>query len=213
MSRIRGISLYFLMFLLLLSQSAYADRLVYYAQKRLNQQGYKAGLADGVWGRKTKNALLRFQKDLGLSTTGRIDDETRKKLGLKVIGKSQIGSASLYFLSSPIIEMDEVDLLAMVKKLNVIYDGSRDLVLREVAGTPIHTGHVTALLKDECVYPYEIGLGELVISGRSMRAANYGEIFTADVERVMNKVHSSVSDQIIKHSNKDILLICTAAMF
>ena len=84
MSNSRLFPLALLMLLPLLSQVASADRLVYYAQKRLNQQGYKAGLADGVWGRKTKNAVLRFQRDLGLATTGRIDEQTQKKLGLKV---------------------------------------------------------------------------------------------------------------------------------
>ncbi len=45
-------------------------------QQRLNELGYDPGEIDGVWGSKTTNALLDYQKDAGLATTGQVDKET-----------------------------------------------------------------------------------------------------------------------------------------
>jgi lipid-binding SYLF domain-containing protein len=51
-------------------------------QRALNEKGYSAGDADGVMGRKTRDALTRFQKDQGIGATGRIDDKTLEHLGI-----------------------------------------------------------------------------------------------------------------------------------
>lgn len=45
-------------------------------QKRLNELGFNAGVADGLWGMKTKSALQAFQVEQGLTPTGELDDET-----------------------------------------------------------------------------------------------------------------------------------------
>ncbi len=45
-------------------------------QRRLNELGYAAGPVDGVAGRKTDSALREFQRDHGLSETGKIDGVT-----------------------------------------------------------------------------------------------------------------------------------------
>ena len=52
------------------------------AQTTLTKKGYDPGPVDGLWGGKTKRALQSFQKDKGLTVTGRLDRETRKRLGL-----------------------------------------------------------------------------------------------------------------------------------
>lgn len=49
-------------------------------QKRLVELGYDPGPVDGLWGKKAKDALKKFQQDNGLSVTGKLDDETQKKL-------------------------------------------------------------------------------------------------------------------------------------
>lgn len=51
-------------------------------QRNLSQLGYKPGKLDGVWGRKTENELKKFQNDNNLPITGKIDFETKAKLGL-----------------------------------------------------------------------------------------------------------------------------------
>jgi hypothetical protein len=50
------------------------------AQKALNDAGYNAGKVDGICGKKTIAALTKFQRDHNLSTTGRLDNPTKKAL-------------------------------------------------------------------------------------------------------------------------------------
>ncbi len=50
-------------------------------QDALNRKGAKLEV-DGVMGRKTKRALRKFQRENNLKATGKLDDETRKALGL-----------------------------------------------------------------------------------------------------------------------------------
>ncbi len=49
-------------------------------QEALNTAGYNPGLADGLMGKKTINALKKFQSDNGLAATGKIDDGTYELL-------------------------------------------------------------------------------------------------------------------------------------
>ncbi|MES2188717.1 MAG: peptidoglycan-binding domain-containing protein [Pseudomonadota bacterium] len=50
-------------------------------QKRLVEFGYLVGTPDGVMGKKTVDALKKFQEDNGIVATGRPDSETVGKLG------------------------------------------------------------------------------------------------------------------------------------
>ena len=54
-------------------------------QKRLKELGYYPGSIDGIWGKQTEIALQEFQKHNSLSVTGKIDSQTRHKLGLMAI--------------------------------------------------------------------------------------------------------------------------------
>lgn len=49
-------------------------------QQRLNALGYSVGTADGDFGGKTENALLKFQADNGLEQTGIYDSATHELL-------------------------------------------------------------------------------------------------------------------------------------
>jgi peptidoglycan hydrolase-like protein with peptidoglycan-binding domain len=51
-------------------------------QTALNKEGYKLEV-DGKMGKQTRAALMKFQKAHGLPATGKADDATRKKLGVK----------------------------------------------------------------------------------------------------------------------------------
>ena len=53
------------------------------AQEALKRLGYSVGTPDGVAGRRTEDALRRFQKDMGLSVTGKLDSETAAALSKK----------------------------------------------------------------------------------------------------------------------------------
>lgn len=52
------------------------------AQQTLNNWGYWCGDADGIFGAKTYSAVIKFQKDHGISTTGTVGPLTRQALGL-----------------------------------------------------------------------------------------------------------------------------------
>ena len=45
-------------------------------QRSLSDMGYDVGTADGKVGPKTRAALRKFQADMGLSQTGRLDHHT-----------------------------------------------------------------------------------------------------------------------------------------
>ncbi len=51
-------------------------------QKALQDKGMDPGPIDGVMGPKTMAALKAFQKDQKLTESGRLDDQTRNKLGV-----------------------------------------------------------------------------------------------------------------------------------
>jgi phage tail tape-measure protein len=52
------------------------------AQQALNDRGYDAGNADGVWGPDTANAVRRFQQAQGLPDSGALDTQTLSALGV-----------------------------------------------------------------------------------------------------------------------------------
>jgi peptidoglycan hydrolase-like protein with peptidoglycan-binding domain len=49
-------------------------------QSLLKIYGYDPGRIDGKWGIKTRNAVERFQKDVGINETRKVDKETWHKL-------------------------------------------------------------------------------------------------------------------------------------
>ncbi|MGH7383699.1 MAG: peptidoglycan-binding domain-containing protein [Candidatus Rokuibacteriota bacterium] len=51
-------------------------------QEALKEKGYDPGAIDGAMGPRTSAALRDFQKAEGLQATGRVDAETRGKLGI-----------------------------------------------------------------------------------------------------------------------------------
>ena len=51
-------------------------------QKKLTELGYSPGKVDGIYGTQTKNAVIAFQKDKGLSPDGIAGRQTLKALGI-----------------------------------------------------------------------------------------------------------------------------------
>jgi len=52
-------------------------------QNRLKQEGFYGGLVGGYFGTATESALKDYQKNVGLTQTGKLDTETRTKLNIK----------------------------------------------------------------------------------------------------------------------------------
>ena len=55
-------------------------------QQRLQELGFDPGPPDGIWGRKTTRALRRYQSAQGLPSTGTLDLDTRRALGIALPG-------------------------------------------------------------------------------------------------------------------------------
>lgn len=52
------------------------------AQQALKDKGHDPGMIDGKMGPRTRAAVADYQKAENLKQTGRVDDETRTKLGI-----------------------------------------------------------------------------------------------------------------------------------
>ena len=65
------------------------------AQQALKDKGHDPGTIDGRMGPQTRTALKDYQKAEGLKVTGRLDNETRAKLGLATrTSKMERGTAT-----------------------------------------------------------------------------------------------------------------------
>ena len=64
------------------------------AQEALKKNGHDPGLIDGIIGPHTSAALSAYQKEQGLSTTGRLDEETEAKLKTRSTSDGQPRSGS-----------------------------------------------------------------------------------------------------------------------
>lgn len=57
---------------------------VFVVQDKLKRWGFYDGNVDGVYGTKTREAVIKFQKNHGLRVDGIVGDETAKALGMNV---------------------------------------------------------------------------------------------------------------------------------
>ena len=75
-------------------------------QQSLTERGYDVGGVDGIFGTKTKNALMRFQRDQGLTVDGIAGKQTLKALGIGGGGSYGGYTASEYDLLARIISAE-----------------------------------------------------------------------------------------------------------
>lgn len=215
--KVVGIALCLLVLLVSFSQTVYSaerNRMVYHAQMRLLAKGYNPGPADGIMGEKTRRAITNFQWDTGLRVTKYLDKKTMQALGLTTYGYTQVGAAELRILNVPAQQYTPFELLQRVQELrNVKFDGSKDLMLYDIEGFKIHTGHINRIIKDECIRPFDISIGEMVVKGQSLKSSDYGDIFADVLADELSKQHNLRATQALKKSSKEVVLICTAAMF
>ena len=115
--RILVIGLINLMIILMLWNSGGAAALSKYGsrgsevtqiQQRLQELGYDPGTADGIFGTRTQQAVLAFQRDYGLSADGIVGEKTLAALGITSGGGGSGGGSYGGFSES------EVQLLASI---------------------------------------------------------------------------------------------------
>lgn len=63
-------------------------------QQKLIRWGYLKGTADGVFGAKTKSAVIGFQKKNGLTADGIVGKATAQAMGLKLTSSTSLSSSS-----------------------------------------------------------------------------------------------------------------------
>ena len=63
-------------------------------QQALRQEGVYNGVADGVWGPRTENALMQFQEQNRLSSTDGLNTSTLQQLGVKLDGSAGASSST-----------------------------------------------------------------------------------------------------------------------
>ena len=73
---------------------SYPYNLVRHTQKMLIQKGYDPGPIDGLWGPRTRGAVIKYQQNFGIPVTGKIDMPTKDHLF-----KTQWWHRDLKFLS------------------------------------------------------------------------------------------------------------------
>lgn len=64
------------------AEQAFSQDLLREVQSQLQEQGYEVGQVDGIWGDQTRQALMQFQQDKGLQSSGQIDLQTIAELGV-----------------------------------------------------------------------------------------------------------------------------------
>ena len=68
-------------------------------QQRLKELGYYKIAVDGIWGPKTRAAVIAFQRDYGLTQDGIVGSRTEKALGITLSSSSSSGAAGGYSTS------------------------------------------------------------------------------------------------------------------
>ena len=63
-------------------------------QTKLINWGYLSGKADGIFGAKTKAAVIKFQKNNGLTADGIVGTKTAQAMGLKLTGSTTTTSSN-----------------------------------------------------------------------------------------------------------------------
>ncbi len=79
-SRIVTVAVFFALFLQVGISTTFADGMTRTVQEALVEKGFDPGPVDGIWGSKTKAAVMKFQESAGLTANGEVDDATKSGL-------------------------------------------------------------------------------------------------------------------------------------
>jgi len=64
-------------------------------QQKLQDEGYRVGAIDGIWGPKTSSALKEFQQAQGLDADGALSQSTISALGIQMEGADSMSADRL----------------------------------------------------------------------------------------------------------------------
>ncbi len=73
-------AVFFAFFLQIAGSNSFADSMTRMVQEALVEKGFDPGPVDGMWGSKTKLAVMQFQESNGLTPNGQIDGPTKNSL-------------------------------------------------------------------------------------------------------------------------------------
>jgi ankyrin repeat protein len=105
------------------------DREVYEVQKKLKELGYDPGNPDGVWGKKTTEALESFQGDNGLPVTGKLNELTKSRLNAPE--------------DIPQLSISEAVRTNDISQLKALLDAGADVSSKDKLGeTPLHVAAI-----------------------------------------------------------------------
>ena len=89
-------ALFFALFLQGGISNSFADSMTRMVQEALTEKGFDPGPIDGMWGSRTKSAVMKFQESAGLSANGQIDGPTKSGLlGSASASKSMAKAVSM----------------------------------------------------------------------------------------------------------------------
>jgi peptidoglycan hydrolase-like protein with peptidoglycan-binding domain len=63
-------------------------------QRKLNDEGFNVGQADGDWGPQTESALKNYQQQHGMSATGQLDPATLEAMEIVLIPVPAMGGTT-----------------------------------------------------------------------------------------------------------------------
>lgn len=90
-SRIVMVVVFFTLFLQVGITTTFANSITKAIQEALIEKGFDPGPADGIWGAKTKAAVVKFQESAGLTANGLVDGKTKSRL---MSGSSESAASS-----------------------------------------------------------------------------------------------------------------------
>ena len=99
-------AVFFALFLQAGVSTSFADSLTRMAQEALTEKGFDPGPIDGIWGPKTKSAVMQFQESAGLTANGQIDGPTKSGL---LSGASAVAMPTTPAFSEDDTEPDAAD--------------------------------------------------------------------------------------------------------
>lgn len=90
-------AVFFAIFLQIGVSVALADSTTRMVQEALVEKGFDPGPVDGMWGSRTKSAVMEFQESAGLAANGQIDGPTKSAL----LGGASASTAPASAVSMP----------------------------------------------------------------------------------------------------------------
>jgi peptidoglycan hydrolase-like protein with peptidoglycan-binding domain len=106
-SRFFVATLFFALFLQVGISTTFADSMVRTVQEALVEKGFDPGAIDGIWGSRTKAALMKFQESAGLTASGEIDDQTKSSLLSSSMSAPKAAMSSAPMPTTPAFSEDD----------------------------------------------------------------------------------------------------------